>query len=582
MKTKIKGTRIYQFLKLTRYKWIRFLYCNLGSKWHAAMYPDQIEENENIALIRSSGLFNDAFYLKKNPDVAQANIDPLLHYVRHGGAEGRDLAPNFYSSWYLKTNEDVKKSGINPLVHYLRFGREEGRKAQPPNDFSASPDTLLEEKKQYDREAIEQSVLRWQNRPYQTYIGDPIFYFSDMELATLTINVEKARVEGDRALEQKLNNLLTCASTNKQYIRLPDDKVLIDRIGFIIHVPELFNHYKNILKILDKDQFAIVLTDAAQSLIPLLEELQISYLFVDDMDQNGICFKHLVSNHVLAEGRRGKPWIIQELGLKNIRFMYALGKDQWNYSDWNCVYDLVLCFGPHQVNKLTFCENTKKLEIGYPRYDEYFKGKIDKRYWLEKLNCDPAKETIVWLPTKGELSSIKTYSPVIAKLIDQYNIVVKPHPLSITEDEQDIDLLKHQNFNKIIDDFIDNTYLFYVADYIFSDYGGTAFGAIYTDRKLLLLNLPEPEQDELVGVDSADIALRQTIININPEDGEELPVILADTKIWEAQKQTRSHLRDQYFASYYGNAAEITAVILQDLDQILGDKKHELSTPIIP
>jgi len=85
---------------------------------------------EDIALIRSSGLFDEQWYLANNPDVAQAGVDPACHYLLYGGFESRDPGPNFSSAWYLDVYEDVKKAGTNPLVHYLKYGREEGRTAQ--------------------------------------------------------------------------------------------------------------------------------------------------------------------------------------------------------------------------------------------------------------------------------------------------------------------------------------------------------------------------------------------------------------------------------------------------------------------
>jgi len=85
----------------------------------------------DLRLIRLSGLFDEAWYLANNPDVAQAKVDPVFHYLRYGGFEGRDPGPKFSSAWYLETYGDVKKAGINPLVHYLKFGREEGRAGSP-------------------------------------------------------------------------------------------------------------------------------------------------------------------------------------------------------------------------------------------------------------------------------------------------------------------------------------------------------------------------------------------------------------------------------------------------------------------
>lgn len=91
----------------------------------------------DLTLVRSSGLFDEDWYRANNPDVAQAKVDPLLHYLRYGGFEGRDPGPNFCSAWYLATYEDVKKVGVNPLVHYIKYGREEGRAAQPDQALTA-------------------------------------------------------------------------------------------------------------------------------------------------------------------------------------------------------------------------------------------------------------------------------------------------------------------------------------------------------------------------------------------------------------------------------------------------------------
>jgi glycosyltransferase involved in cell wall biosynthesis len=88
------------------------------------IYPFTLRQN--YALLRGSGLFDEAWYLSKNPDVVQAKVDPLLHYLRYGGFEGRDPGPDFSSAWYLDTYQDVKKAGFNPMVHYLKYGRQEG------------------------------------------------------------------------------------------------------------------------------------------------------------------------------------------------------------------------------------------------------------------------------------------------------------------------------------------------------------------------------------------------------------------------------------------------------------------------
>jgi hypothetical protein len=86
----------------------------------------------DIQMIRVSGLFDKNWYLAKNPDIAMSKIDPLAHYLRHGGFDGRDPGPFFCSRWYLNIYEDVKNSGLNPLVHYLKHGQQKGYATQNP------------------------------------------------------------------------------------------------------------------------------------------------------------------------------------------------------------------------------------------------------------------------------------------------------------------------------------------------------------------------------------------------------------------------------------------------------------------
>lgn len=68
-----------------------------------------------------------SFYRAVNPDLADANVDPIRHYADVGWREGRDPAPWFSTKHYVKANPDVAKGGWNPLHHYLVRGRGEGR-----------------------------------------------------------------------------------------------------------------------------------------------------------------------------------------------------------------------------------------------------------------------------------------------------------------------------------------------------------------------------------------------------------------------------------------------------------------------
>ncbi len=107
--------------------------------------------------------FDPRYYLASNPDVAAAQIDPLVHYIQFGEAEGRrpveffeptwyrltravppdTLAlthflthrhggvvspiPEFDAEYYLVQAPDVAAAGMDPFEHYLVRGAQEGR-----------------------------------------------------------------------------------------------------------------------------------------------------------------------------------------------------------------------------------------------------------------------------------------------------------------------------------------------------------------------------------------------------------------------------------------------------------------------
>ncbi len=125
-------------------------------------------------LVLDSGLFDEQYYLRSNPDVLSLRIpplfhffvfgvrecrdphflfdvryyternrglldsftNPLVHYLTRGAYEGRDPHPLFDSSFYLEQNPDVRKAGWNPLSHYLGPGIAEGR--NPNSQFGTT------------------------------------------------------------------------------------------------------------------------------------------------------------------------------------------------------------------------------------------------------------------------------------------------------------------------------------------------------------------------------------------------------------------------------------------------------------
>ena len=96
-------------------------YMNLG--WHEGRNPD--------------AYFDTNYYLSSNPDLAaqaaislagyNSTFNPLSHFENNGWAEGRQPSLAFSDSAYLAANPDVKAAGEDPLVHWITAGRAEGR-----------------------------------------------------------------------------------------------------------------------------------------------------------------------------------------------------------------------------------------------------------------------------------------------------------------------------------------------------------------------------------------------------------------------------------------------------------------------
>lgn len=89
--------------------------------------------NPELELIRDSGLFDAAFYLERYPDVAADGRDPLDHFLKRGGVEGRDPSPWFDTRYYLENNPELATQQVNPLLHFCSVGWRELR--NPSRDF---------------------------------------------------------------------------------------------------------------------------------------------------------------------------------------------------------------------------------------------------------------------------------------------------------------------------------------------------------------------------------------------------------------------------------------------------------------
>jgi hypothetical protein len=85
--------------------------------------------------------FDAGFYLRRYPDVGEARMNPFLHYLLHGAAEGRKPAPWFDPDHYLTQSPEARRRGGEPFTDFLTYGLREGARPHPLGMPSDAPAT---------------------------------------------------------------------------------------------------------------------------------------------------------------------------------------------------------------------------------------------------------------------------------------------------------------------------------------------------------------------------------------------------------------------------------------------------------
>jgi hypothetical protein len=243
--------------------------------------------------------------------------------------------------------------------------------------------------------------------------------------------------------------------------------------------------------------------------------------------------------------------------------------DGWSLQSWNEIYDLFLCHGPNDEEQLRKKFKGKTSIMGYPRYDDYFSESLDIQAVVEEFDLDPDKKTVLWMSTLGQgASSIPRYATAIAALRSDYNIIARPHPIAFRQEPENIELLRSLNLN--IDGNVtrDMNRLYKAVDWVFCDYGGSPFGAVYLGINLLLLDVPGSE-DQFTVVNSSNQEIREHFPIVSEPDAEEISRLLRDEDVWREQEKARSKLCNKYFADLKGTSSRTVVQILTNLDKII-------------
>src|SRR5579863_6996311 len=73
---------------------------------------------------------DEEFYLHFYGEIPH-DVTPSAHYANIGWREGYDPNPWFSTEDYLRDYPDISEAELVPLFHYLEYGAAEGRIAKP-------------------------------------------------------------------------------------------------------------------------------------------------------------------------------------------------------------------------------------------------------------------------------------------------------------------------------------------------------------------------------------------------------------------------------------------------------------------
>lgn len=108
------------------------------TEWYRATYKNELGgqnalahflRHRNTRRFSPNRFFEYDFYLRNNPDVAAADVDPFQHFITTGYKEGRNPSPAFHVLFYVRMF--MQGDSRDPLSHYFEVGRAAGYSTQP-------------------------------------------------------------------------------------------------------------------------------------------------------------------------------------------------------------------------------------------------------------------------------------------------------------------------------------------------------------------------------------------------------------------------------------------------------------------
>lgn len=258
----------------------------------------------------------------------------------------------------------------------------------------------------------------------------------------------------------------------------------------------------------------------------------------------------------------------------------ATSAGSMNWKSWNAGFDTILQHGEWSRQNLEGVFPPEGIFLtGFPKYAPYFREGIEKNHWRKEWRLDPDKPVLAYLPTWGKNSSLERYVPAILALSKEYNVIYKPHGMTLRFERHRYELLRRAP-GVIVDEATPTLVPFLaMADVVVADCLSGAFPESFlVDRPTIGLSAHgDPTEDnQMDGIEEA------APICMNPE---ELPTLVAAAIQNDVRAEGRRRLARYFFKDCGARDDEVAAdAILEIIErkQLRSHRHDAIQGPLKP
>ncbi|MDR1147733.1 MAG: CDP-glycerol glycerophosphotransferase family protein [Spirochaetaceae bacterium] len=357
----------------------------------------------------------------------------------------------------------------------------------------------------------------------------------------------------------------------------------IDKIAFIINKSSMATaHLENIFLNLDTKDYDIVFMGPRSELEcnekAYAQKHNCNVVSVNEVIAHKLCYKlavtmfgdHKSKKHIK---KYGLNFIAEKTLLIASIFDYTYSLEYLKKKP----YDYIVCCGEfHKKFFEQYFDNKSIFMLGSPRFKPISAGSCGaaavetaRRLIAEQsgIKLNPAKKTLLLLPSyNGAVSSARNcatidFLPILTKLQDEYNIIIKPHPEWASSWGGCKDFFCAAIPNAVFLNNVDNFMLYPAADFVVCDYSNVIFTTIHADKNIILFNAGRNDVEKNYALrNPVNSYLRENIINFYPDEEEKLFAALKDDAIWEKQKEIRRQIRADFFTDNPNPARDIAGL----------------------